>query len=410
MVDDDGTSELLLLCISWASAGVEAHVVVLLIAQLKLPALPVFLVCEMPADGIGPGCLVKPKLNQVLDHLCTSAEIAMNFCLSGSAACRLQRLEYRFEALDALRVQDLTDLTDVVLGIRRRKPTTQDDAVLKRLAQMSKPPQAQSARHPATGATRRRGGRHAGRGRGAARGAGRGAGGDDEDLAASAAIDAHVESDRSGTSTSEASNLGDSQSDSENEVLGLIAGEAIAPHEVEGHELELDRETLHLWEEGGEHARDPDEPDEVLEFDEDGATVLDFDAARTKLGRVKGLHEGTSREQLSVYCRRHKCSKILRAVDSPTHVQLLQWFEAGKKIPAGKEHRATHMRLFQGRPLEGGKCSPYFVFKISFVLFARLILHPILISFQLCYDIEYFIVFQLVCPMYCVFMLYKKEN
>jgi hypothetical protein len=65
-----------------------------------------------------------------------------------------------------------------------------------------------------------------------------------------------------------------------------------------------------------------------------------------KLGRMKPMKEGTPGECMTVYCRRHGCSKIIRTAELPERDRILRWFAEGRAIKFGAEGKHEHMRAF----------------------------------------------------------------
>ena len=51
------------------------------------------------------------------------------------------------------------------------------------------------------------------------------------------------------------------------------------------------------------------------------------DSSAPILGRIKPVREGTTRECISVYCRRHGCSKMVRVQHMPSQAAILEWFK-----------------------------------------------------------------------------------
>lgn len=64
------------------------------------------------------------------------------------------------------------------------------------------------------------------------------------------------------------------------------------------------------------------------------------------LGRIKPMKENTPGECVSVYCRRHGCTKIVKARDAPHTENLMRWFEEGLAIPMGRDRKRQHMELW----------------------------------------------------------------
>ena len=98
-----------------------------------------------------------------------------------------------------------------------------------------------------------------------------------------------------------------------------------------------------LWQEAEAHA----EADAALPF-YDFRTCQVHDGKDNKgaiLGRIKPVRPGAKDEAISVYCRRHGCSKMLRPTQAPDQANLLAWFRDGKDIPDQHkpEYKAEHM-------------------------------------------------------------------
>ena len=98
-----------------------------------------------------------------------------------------------------------------------------------------------------------------------------------------------------------------------------------------------------LWQEAEAHA----EADAALPF-YDFRTCQVHDGKDNKgaiLGSIKPVRPGAKDEAISVYCRRHGCSKMLRPTQAPDQANLLAWFRDGKDIPDQHkpEYKAEHM-------------------------------------------------------------------
>ena len=62
------------------------------------------------------------------------------------------------------------------------------------------------------------------------------------------------------------------------------------------------------------------------------------------IGRIKPVREGTPSECISVYCRRHGCSKMVRVKHMPSQAAILNWFKIC--LDPGPKHKAAHMRAW----------------------------------------------------------------
>ena len=68
------------------------------------------------------------------------------------------------------------------------------------------------------------------------------------------------------------------------------------------------------------------------------------------IGRIKPMKEGTPGAAVTVYCRLHGCSKIVRPHKMPSHDSVLDWFRLGSDMPSGAEHKCAHLRLWPAGP------------------------------------------------------------
>lgn len=150
---------------------------------------------------------------------------------------------------------------------------------------------------------------------------------------------------------------GDSEEDLSQGSDGLISGAEDGP--ARGEEQEA----------GQAHVDDPagamgahagDEIDEELAqewqaaqqeplpfWDPDTCRVHDGQSADAEImGRMKLLHVNTRQESLSVYCRRHQCSRIVRVAVAPHTDNVLRWLQQGADIPAGPAHKREHLALW----------------------------------------------------------------
>ena len=129
-------------------------------------------------------------------------------------------------------------------------------------------------------------------------------------------------------------------------VADLIRYFGVEAHEEEGAVLE-GADWVDSGSDSGDIASDaPGPPARPLVPRLENFKVLDYDAAETELGRIRPMHEGTTKACMSIYCRLHKCSKLIRMHRCPPTSAILDWFEAGKVLGWGSDHKAAHLRLF----------------------------------------------------------------
>lgn len=67
------------------------------------------------------------------------------------------------------------------------------------------------------------------------------------------------------------------------------------------------------------------------------------------LGRVTVLRQDTDKEQISIYCRLHQCSHIVRSGSRTVSVnnsKLKQWFAQGLALGRGKPQQGSHKAQF----------------------------------------------------------------
>lgn len=132
---------------------------------------------------------------------------------------------------------------------------------------------------------------------------------------------------RGGRGEPQLGEAGDSASDE-----GLDADEVLDL----AHEAEQERDVLPVW-------------------DALSKNVTDSETGNT-IGSIKGVHVGTKKECVAVYCRLHQCNPPMRRIAAaPTNEAILAWFRAGlQDCPAGKAGRNEHLRLFKTMcPLPG---------------------------------------------------------
>ena len=60
--------------------------------------------------------------------------------------------------------------------------------------------------------------------------------------------------------------------------------------------------------------------------------VTDAENPLIKLGRVTELHVATERAAVSIYCRRHRCKRLLRANVAPSTLLIRRWFQASCQL------------------------------------------------------------------------------
>ena len=71
------------------------------------------------------------------------------------------------------------------------------------------------------------------------------------------------------------------------------------------------------------------------------------DSSAPILGRIKPVREGTKFECISVYCRRHGCSKMVRVLHMPSQAAILEWFK--HDMDAGAQHKSAHLRAWPAK-------------------------------------------------------------
>ena len=60
--------------------------------------------------------------------------------------------------------------------------------------------------------------------------------------------------------------------------------------------------------------------------------VTDAENPLIKLGRVTELHVATERAAVSIYCRRHRCKRLLRANQAPSTLLIRRWYQASCQL------------------------------------------------------------------------------
>ena len=85
---------------------------------------------------------------------------------------------------------------------------------------------------------------------------------------------------------------------------------------------------------------------ETVYFDYDTGSVHQTNIDGPVIGRISVLHKNTPKEAISVYCRRHGCSKLVRVVKAPSHDRIMEWFAAGLDIQARRCYQSPHSRLW----------------------------------------------------------------
>jgi len=126
---------------------------------------------------------------------------------------------------------------------------------------------------------------------------------------------------------------------------GPHAAPAQAPCHGEGLQPEPEHELDHALAEEWQEAAQVPVPN--VYWDPASYQVhLGQSSAGAILGRVKPMKINTPQECVSVYCRRHQCTKLIKAKDAPHTDNLLRWFEQGLDIPQGTDHKRQHMGLW----------------------------------------------------------------
>ena len=125
----------------------------------------------------------------------------------------------------------------------------------------------------------------------------------------------------------------------------LAVPEAPVPQVPEDHHaaadvpVECDRELADLWTSAGIEAEA-----DLPRFDPSTHQIVSLSGE--VLGRAIVLHEGTSQEAQSIYCRRHQCTFLKRARDAPSMLHIRRWFHAGVAIPRGRAHKDAHRQIW----------------------------------------------------------------
>ena len=65
-------------------------------------------------------------------------------------------------------------------------------------------------------------------------------------------------------------------------------------------------------------------------------------------GRISVIREGTPREAVAIYCRRHGCQLMKLCSRCPSHPDILDWFVRGQAVPKGRSPalQGHHKRMW----------------------------------------------------------------
>lgn len=87
-------------------------------------------------------------------------------------------------------------------------------------------------------------------------------------------------------------------------------------------------------------AEERDEAASLPRFDPESKYVSDHIG---QIGRITILHENTTKEAVSVYCKIHRCSIIKKCNQAPSMEKMLEWLGSGRSCASGlagaREHR-----------------------------------------------------------------------
>lgn len=112
---------------SSASSSEDAsRMIVLVVARIKRPYWPIFMMCSCNEVAPGPGSEVSMRLDD------TPAQLHTCWTLAGSfpgQACTIQRLTYEWISLQTVRILEATDITAELTSSQKRPAKT--DAVFK---------------------------------------------------------------------------------------------------------------------------------------------------------------------------------------------------------------------------------------------------------------------------------------
>ena len=314
----------------------NAFWLLMMAARSKSPQAPVFLDCDTVADdGEGGLPVVGTTIKVKLECVCNGTLYRrMAERLVGNVG--IQSLDYDWQTLDTLKVTEVkSDISEHFQSSRAEKTENKDKdfelvrdwdkTKLKRKGQKEatasgRRPRAGTAELPASGEEL------------------------DEDVAlpllgedageaitADAADDSSEDSEQAAGASQPARGSGSGSSQSTAALQGVPGDEALEASAVLSlaQEAQEERDALPVW-----------DPASMSVKDQDTGTVV---------GSIKGLHSGTPKECVSIYCRLHACSPPLRRIaTAPSNHDILSWFRAGQQeCPPGKAGREAHLKLFR---------------------------------------------------------------
>lgn len=111
---------------SACSSADVSHMIVLVVARLKRPMWPIFMMCSCNEGVPGPGSEVSMRLDDTPAQLHTCWTLAGTF---PGQACTIQRLTYVWTSLKTVRILEAADITAELTSSQKRPAKT--DAVFK---------------------------------------------------------------------------------------------------------------------------------------------------------------------------------------------------------------------------------------------------------------------------------------
>ena len=259
---------------------------------LYSPVTQVYWDCEVISDGpVQPGSEVAIKM--ALNSFMTDAQMAQ-WMTQQLMGINIVHLNYRFLSLSRMEILDCEDVTDAVQRLAAGTKLDEERELLQKLCR--------EFRNTAPRKPRSRRGKPSGSSSG---------------VGASAGDEGPV--------------------DDGGEDLGDDIDEA---------------DPAPVWEAKDEwaDALAPDEDEALPVVQQDGPTVelfLDPSDLRRKWGRLSMFKAGTTSESLGMYCYRHGCSKTRTPKRMLNRLTLRRWLLAGQALPAGKDGKDAHMKMFE---------------------------------------------------------------
>lgn len=294
-----------------ADDGGDEFWLLMMVARSKSPQSPVFVDCDITADEDEAGSpvvgtTIKVDFSLHLSNGRMYTDIAEK--CSDISQLQIHSLEYDWQTLDTLKVTEVNvDISEHLKSKRSEKATDKDkDFDLVRDWEKVKTDRKRQSKAKSCGSKAC-------------------AGSSDEELDGGAHVNIPVHDtgndDEDSASDAEAPAAGAVCDDDDEAFASAVLGFV--------DEAEQERDALPVW-------------------DPASKSVKDCDTGQV-IGSIKGLHIGTAKECVSIYCRLHQCSPPLRRIGAaPSNRDILSWFRAGQQeCPPGKGGRAAHLRMFK---------------------------------------------------------------